>query len=194
MFLLNRFTEVLLVPVFYLLARSTTKNSPHQRQQVCPHPYKFFNALHGSKMCSFSDKVKTNSDNMQMSRSEWNVWLENLLLWQIHHLHLTVSFFYRKRNSRSAGKSVLRWLDQSLLRESTGEENSNFFSLVSGSQWVMGTSGDFLTCALEMVEVWLNITLRRNRCCFFKPLHPYISMYILRTGLYTFSKVLTRRV
>ena len=93
MFLLNRFTEVLLVPVFYLLARSTTKNSPHQRQQVCPHPYKFFNALHGSKMCSFSDKVKTNSDNMQMSRSEWNVWLENLLLWQIHHLHLTVSFF-----------------------------------------------------------------------------------------------------
>ena len=102
--------------------------------------------------------------------------------------------FSRKRNSRSAGKSVLRWLDQSLLRESTGEENSNFFSLVSGSRWVMGTSGDFLTCALEMVEVWLNMTLRRIRRCFFKPLHPYISMYILRTVLYIFSKVLTRRV
>lgn len=131
MFLLNRFTEVLLVPVFYLLARSTTKNSPHQRQQVCPHPYKFFNALHDSKMCSFSDKVKTNSDNMQMSRSEWNVWLENLLLWQIHHLHLTVSFFYRKRNSRSAGKSLVEMIGpEPVEREHWGRKLEFLFACI----------------------------------------------------------------
>ena len=103
-------------------------------------------------------------------------------------------FFIESATAEVLVSLLLRWLDQSLLRGSTGEENSNFFSLVSGSQWVMGTSGDFLTCALEMVEVWLNMTWRGNRCCFFKPLHPYISMYILRTVLYIFSKVLTGRV